>query len=194
MPIGPADVVSWRLPVSQIQEAFVFCYHVLTHLDPDQRAAHETLQPILRTLFGELAERVVLAWLWGREKSGEAAADKGANPPEVRHELWVRDVRGARVRATVHWMFLPLSADLAASLGQRALLIAPERARGIHILVGFWWDAGDQDENRPPVLIGWVSDKNLRERKNRQEGQPEPHIRVPLGDLRPMEELEKYLV
>lgn len=193
MNITSENVVRCSLPDNEIYAAVTFAYHALTHV-PNRS---DMLGNYLQVLIEELAERLVIQWLREHDKFVEPAVDKGATQPDLKHEIWVTDIRGVKVRAAIHTFLSTNKSELADILEHHSLSVDTTQMCGVNFSVVYWYQLREKPRVKLPslqqvALIGWVSDKNLREKI--QSGQTSKYAALKFAELRPMEELLQFLV
>lgn len=194
MPEQLEKVVRGSLPNAEVFEAVTFAYHALTHTLISQP---DILSDYVEVLMEELAERMVMQWLRENGKFVEPAVDKGGNPPELRHEIWVTDIRGVKVRAAIHTFLSTNKSELAEILENHSLSVETNQICGINISVVYWYQLREKPRVKLPSLdhtaiIGWASDKNLRTKT--QTGPASRYTAIKFTELRAMEELLQFLV
>ncbi|GAB4581484.1 MAG: hypothetical protein Fur0022_42310 [Anaerolineales bacterium] len=194
MPVQAENVVRSSLPNPEMFAAATFAYHVLTHTLSN---SPDILGEYIQVLMNELAERMVIQWLKEHGKCVEPVADKGATQPDLRHEIWVTDIRGVKVRAAIHTFLSTNKAEIADILENHSLSVEVNHICGINFAVVYWLQLREKPRVKLPSLqhaaiIGWVSDKNLREKL--QGGQASKYTTIKFSDLRSVEELLQFLV
>lgn len=194
MPEQLEDVVRGVLPNAEIFEAATFAYHALTHALANRP---NILSDYLEVLMDELAERMVIQWLRAQGKFVEPASDKGGLQPELRHELWVTDIRGVKVRAAVHTFLSTNKSDLEEILANHSLSVDTHQISGINISVVYWYQLREKPRAKLPSLehtaiIGWASDKNFREKA--PTNLASRYVAIKFTELRAMQELLQFLV
>ncbi len=193
MNINPENVVRCSLPDSELYAAVTFAYHVLTHAP----SRTDVLGNYFQVLLDELAERLVIQWLREHEKFVEPAVDKGATQPDLKHEIWVTDIRGVKVRAAIHTFLSTNKSQISDILEHHSLSVDTTQMCGINFSVVYWYQLREKPRVKLPslqqtALIGWVSDKNLREKL--QTGQASKYAVLKFAELRPLDELLQFLV
>jgi len=196
MAVLPDDVIQFRLSEAEMNAAVTFAYHVLTH---NHLGRSDPLNRFIQVLMDELAERMVIQWLHGNGKFAEPASDKGATNPELRHEIWVTDIRGVKVRAAIHTFLSTNKSEIPDILQFHSLSVDPNQLCGINFSVGYWLQLREKPRVKLPSLqqtaiIGWASDKNLREALKSQPEQSRKYAAIKFCDLRPVNELLQFLV
>jgi hypothetical protein len=193
MTITPDDVVQCTLSEHEIYEAATYAYHVLTHAP----SRTDVLGTHVRVLIEELAERLVMQWLREQGKFVVAGVDKGASQPDLKHEIWVTDIRGVKVRAAVHTFLSTHKSEMPDILESHSLSVDTAQMCGINFSVVYWYQLREKPRIMLPslqqtALLGWVSDKNLREKM--QSGQTSKYAAIKFNELRPLAELLQFLV
>jgi hypothetical protein len=196
MSVFPENVIQFTLPDSEINGAVAFAYHALTH---DNFNRSDPLNMVIQVLVDELAERMVIQWLHANGKFAEPAADKGATTPDLNHEIWVTDIRNLKVRAAIHTFLSTNKSEIPDMLQFHSLSVDTNHICGINFSVGYWLQLREKPRVKLPSLqqaaiIGWASDKNLREANKSQVGYPGKYAAIRFCDLRPVEELLQFLV
>jgi hypothetical protein len=196
MPVSPENVIQFGLPDAEINGAVTFAYHVLTH---DNFSRSDPLNKFIQVLVDELSERMVVQWLHANGKFAEAVSDKGATTPDLSHEIWVTDIRNVKVRAAIHTFLSTNKSEISDILQFHSLSVDVNHMCGINFSVGYWLQLREKPRVKLPSLrqaaiIGWASDKNLRETIKSQTGYPGKYAAIKFCDLRPVNELLQYLV
>lgn len=196
MTILPENVIHFPLPDAELKSAVTFAYHVLTH--PHSLRA-DPLAQFIQVLVDELAERMVLQWLRANGKVADPVTDKGSTVPDLSHEIWVTDIRGVKIRAAIHTFLSTNKSEMAEILEAHSLSVETSQMCGINFSVVYWLQLREKPRVKLPslqqtALIGWASDKNLREAAKPQTGNSSKYAAIKLGDLRPVEELLQFLV
>ncbi|MCB9136474.1 MAG: hypothetical protein H6636_13690 [Anaerolineales bacterium] len=194
MPVQIEDVVRYAVPNPVVFEAATFAYHALTHTLANRT---DILGDYVKVLMDELAEQMVIQWLKEHGKRVEPVVDKGAIQPDLRHEIWVTDIRGVKVRAAVHTFLSTNKAELVEILAHHSLSVDTNQMCGINISVVYWYQLREKPRTKLPSLqntaiIGWASDKNFREKL--QPGITSRFAAIPFTELRSMDSLLQFLV
>lgn len=195
MSVSFEDVIRFALPDAEFNEALTFGYHALTHVPRE----HDPLSQLIQILMDELAERMVIEWLHTNGKFAEPVSDKGATQLDTRHEIWVTDIRGSRVRAAIHTFLSTHKSEIPEILQYHSLSVDTNHICGINFSVSYWLRLREKPRVKFPSLdhaaiIGWASDKNFRETVEAQGGRPAKYVEIKFCDLRPASELLQFLV
>lgn len=196
MPVVANNVVYAPLTETELGNAVAFAYHALKH-HPSYR--FDPLNGFIQILIEELAERMVIHWLQANGKYVEAVTDKGATVPNLSHEIWITDIRGVKVRAAVHTFLSTNKSDMTELLESHSLSIETSQICGVNFSVVYWLQLHEKPRIKLPALkqsaiVGWVSDKNLRETLKTAGGFSGKFAALKLCELRPLEELLTFLV
>lgn len=200
MPISPDDVVRLSCPVSEFYSAITYAYHVLTHQDANPSVVqYDPLHDFTKLLLDETAERLVLAWLQAQGKFAETAIEKGSSVPDLSHEIWVSDIRGVKVKASVQTFLSTNKSVIEEILQTHWFSMNTDKVCGINFSVVFWLQLKEKPRIQLPslrqvALMGWISDKNLRELGNIKGAGAEKRNSIKMAELRTLHELLQFLV
>jgi hypothetical protein len=155
------------------------------------------LERFLNVLLGEVAERMVVAWLHGQGKYAVPASDKQGDGPDAGHDVFLR--RGERTLRCSVKSSLSAMQDLPRILSDFTLATKRGELRHVNIQVYFWLDLHARDGYRTTVpsleraaIIGWAGLRDIQqfgryetEARQAPAGYKLQHMR-PMADLLPL--------
>lgn len=159
--------------------------------------ARDGLERFVNVLLGEVAERMVLAWLYGQGKYVAPASEKQGGGPDAGHDLLLRR-RERTLRCSVKSSLSALH-DLPRILSDFTLATKRGELRHVNIQVYFWLDLHARDGHRATVpsleraaIIGWAGLRDVQEfGRYATEARQSPasyklHQMRPMADLLPL--------
>ena len=198
MPVLSEHVIRPNITSANLNLAVAFAYHVLSHAKSSEILPLDPLHQFVQVLLDELAERMVIEWLISKGKSAEPVMDKGATNPVLWHDIWVTDIRGLKIKASVRTFLSTGQTDIENIIQSQAFVIRADEVRGINFSVGYWLKLQEKPRVKLPSLqqvaiFGWISDKNIR-MSGTNESRADGLLKIKISDMRPVEELLEFLV
>jgi hypothetical protein len=166
--VNIADVVRVPLGEPEITDCIGTAMQLAPRIgDRADLHARDGLERFVNVLLGEVAERMVLAWLHGQGKQAEPASDKRGDGPDAGHDLLLRR-RERTLRCSVK-SSLSAMHDLPRILSEFTLATKRGELRHVNIQVYFWLDLHARGGHRVTVpsleraaIIGWAGLREIQ--------------------------------
>lgn len=195
VPLNEGDVVRAPLPDAEFAACVTAARRIAPRIrDRDDLHGRDPLERFVDVLLGEVAERMVLAWLRGAGKRAEPASDKEGQGPDPGHDLLLWD--GAReLRCSVKSSLSALF-GLPRILSDFTLATTRGELRHVNVQVYFWLELHPRAGNRTAVpalrnaaIIGWAGLRDVQRFRSYATERRQTPDDFKLRNLRPMHTL-----
>lgn len=165
---------------------------IIDRADLHQR---DFLERFFDCLMGELAEQVVITWLINQNKYAVSAVDKTAATPDLGHDIWLKDLNGGKIRASIKSSLSATKNNPMDILNTFTLATNSKELRDINIQVYFWLSPWSTPRITVPSLknagiFAWAAESDLSVGEfAAYKGEERMAPRKRLAELRPMSEL-----
>jgi len=167
MRVEAKNIVIIRLSDRELSDAVLTAHRIVgTIIDRWDLHERDYLERFIDSLLGEIAERMVLRWLKDNGKFAESAVDKKALTPDVGHDIWLKNLQGEQICASIKSSISVLKNNPGDILQTFTLATKPKELRDVNIQVCFWLDPFSSPRTNVPTMqqaaiMAWALKEDL---------------------------------